>query len=516
MVEINAKKGLKLPVTSGGEAENDSIYVDESTYAISFKNCGGSSQEITTGSDIQDLQNIRESTYENAISIVRLNADALLEEIPHDFMEVDLFNDSTGYNNTVFLQNVTSTYDSLNCWYKPCNYLNCVDYGTAEQYLQTCTGTPFCVVFAVTDSCSSAVTCHDSGTSSTATQSICYNPNIILNDYASVCFCVRLCSWSEPSGTGSCGCATTSVTNPFSLSAVASVTGGCYSCQVIACYCYTRIEADCYAFYCNDVYICDYTCGELELRSTQWVCLKSCQSNKRSCSIFELVGMQNSLFCDGIIETNNKIYETPVIGIYGTYDGAIQDGSTVTIDAVVPIECSTYCNETECYCSIGDGTCNQMNFKIGGTPASQPMNGCYIASVCSCMRLESNNSTGGIWVNFCYCDATFTSSERKGINCLWSCEEIFNPDMTKPVDCVEFWGCSTAPGCPAIRITCYVQGDKGTETMLGCDIPIRTYCALDIQTSCCVAYKIKQNVGCGGSAINCIKSYVIATDNTTQ
>jgi len=100
MVDMNAKKGLKLPITADGEVENDSMFVDSSTGDLKFKDDEGNTG-IVGGVTPGEFDSATESIVENSMQITRLSYEASISDIPHDSMVVDYISGATGKNSTI-------------------------------------------------------------------------------------------------------------------------------------------------------------------------------------------------------------------------------------------------------------------------------------------------------------------------------------------------------------------------------------------------------------------------------
>jgi len=101
MVEINAKKGIGVPVTSSVDADSNTLFIDEIDNSMKIKDYSGSVSVIATGSSVPAYESLQTTVYENTLGITRLNAEVCLVDIPHTFIDADIYVVDKGYNQTI-------------------------------------------------------------------------------------------------------------------------------------------------------------------------------------------------------------------------------------------------------------------------------------------------------------------------------------------------------------------------------------------------------------------------------
>jgi hypothetical protein len=143
-----------------------------------------------------------ETVLENSINIVKLQYCASVTDVDHDYMVVDVFTDSNGYNNTLCLTDTTSTYcpSALNGYYL--NYSNTIcTVGSLTSTYLGCGGnaTSKCIEYGNNFICgnfnNAPTYCYPN-----LVGCMCLDFNDCLSDYKDICLCFNL--FRKNSGSG--------------------------------------------------------------------------------------------------------------------------------------------------------------------------------------------------------------------------------------------------------------------------------------------------------------------------
>lgn len=241
---------------------------------------------------------MRSTEAETAMNIAKLQYCNSIQDINHDYMVVDVFTDSSGYNNTICTACTTSTYynSELNGIYS--NYY-CINYNPyINNYYSCCyhadTTTPsptqcICAVnsrlsstYSITLACiSSAVSIYTCGKGCFSTN---FNKNFSNVKY--FCFCIN-CNLINSWGCWSCSaCIVLSSRycifgsnddTSCNINSPNCHTGGSNNINITNCYAYQCLSSTTWCFYCNGTGKCCVTLTDFpSICFDTYVCLWQC------------------------------------------------------------------------------------------------------------------------------------------------------------------------------------------------------------------------------------------------
>lgn len=236
-----------------------------------------------------------EDNLETAINISKLQFCQNVSDIAHDYLVVDSFIDSTGWNNTVCSTYTTSTYcNSALTGY----YVNCSSSTSLPNYsVLLCSvsgGTVTIGCYYVTaQACSVSSTC-------TANVLICVCSDYLANFccYDSFCFRINRCVITNTNDT--CFKIITSNWQDNTSLVCEFVT---VNCSFSNCYCYVCVCPNCYDFYCDGACKCQITLSafpNINFCAYAWKNLNSCTFVRicmdcicitQNCSLIKICGV---------------------------------------------------------------------------------------------------------------------------------------------------------------------------------------------------------------------------------
>ena len=224
---------------------------------------------------------LTQNILENSINIVKLQYCNSLADIDHDYMVVDVFTDSTGYNDSVCTADTTSSFlqSGLNGYY--INQATCVEV-LCHHVLQNSSG---------------LVGNYYAGTPEGARGSMCaraaticvnYSESIDISNYNMFRFEIRYCGYGclTVGGSNFIACSVTTNWEDNKSFVCAASTEGNYNYNQILCYCYVRDTGNCWDFYCNgtckcqveittfpNIIACAYSCANSNALRWAMTCL---------------------------------------------------------------------------------------------------------------------------------------------------------------------------------------------------------------------------------------------------
>lgn len=222
-----------------------------------------------------DPYDIKASILENGVNVTKLNYKYNLQEITHDFMVVDVFTDTSGYNNTIQTCSTTSTYccSNLNGYYKNDIFYNdlinhCVEYCFSNN-LTTCTSQSNYTI------CPSLVSIFFCGTGDMCTIYCSFSQYLTTcNCYNQLCdlsklkyFCFNVCGIYNTSYNQ---CVHNDTTHLFCITLenfsdckqytyTSSTACNIFQGNFLAGYCFVSLGANVFCLYCNGTGLCCIT-----------------------------------------------------------------------------------------------------------------------------------------------------------------------------------------------------------------------------------------------------------------
>ncbi len=195
----------------------------------------------------KNIESNTESILENSINIAKLQYCESLTDIDHDYMVVDVFTDSTGYNNTI------STTESSSCYFSSDFnglYSNfCID-STSEitsVLVANCIGGTAndCTAYSTYNIC----VCHNSSGASDI--SICGDDRLCLDSVDGFCFKLYYCISAYDDYSNGIACARTLCwEDSKEIHTYGSVT-----CELTFCYKYLKMCGTSFNVYCDNSYL---------------------------------------------------------------------------------------------------------------------------------------------------------------------------------------------------------------------------------------------------------------------
>lgn len=260
--------------------------------------------DVLYACDMNFLMSSAETTLENAVNIAKLQYGNSVTDIDHDYMVVDVFTDSTGYNNTL---NITSNFSTA--------YTGCLTTATSGGYAASTptAGNSYIKGQNVQPAgCCSGWFCYEGYID---------EPNFDY-DIACLCefgFCVQFqACYTAGIYTGSNGCVTLCYTdnidgtnNLFTACGTTSTTCNEY---LLKCYCFIRDGSSCcYDLYCDGVCLCqiDITSGIPNITGNSYGC--AFRLGAKSYSSICYLDEYYKLNCD---VTTSKFTSTGLNGFY--------------------------------------------------------------------------------------------------------------------------------------------------------------------------------------------------------
>jgi hypothetical protein len=216
---------------------------------------------------------MRSTEAETAVNVAKLQYCASITDVDHDYMVVDVFTDSTGYNNTILLPSYSSSMISTGI---------------------CCTGIVGTACTAISFGYNDTLVCSDSSTLS------------CLNDYT-FCLCRCMDCFTCPFGCinafyyNICRCCQVStVGSPTVIwiqcfenshdNSYLCLTAG-VNTSSLTCYCYNNLSGSTWCFYCNGVGVCCVTLTDYpKITFSTFACIKCC-ANVRTMICFRDIGV---------------------------------------------------------------------------------------------------------------------------------------------------------------------------------------------------------------------------------
>lgn len=254
-------------------------------------------------------QQVLETELENSINLNKLLYCKSLVDIPHDYVVIDSFTDSTGWNNTICTTCTTSSYYSSAL---TGNYENKFTITVCP----TCLSTTNCGTFGNYYACS----CYISGSSNYTNEArVCvasYSPTI----YSEFGFCVTyIVNHEIQSSYSSILCLYAETSNwqdnyTLNCNINSNAPACCISCTF--CYKYICRCANCWDFYKNGSCVCQIT---LNTFPNVVLCACHVRDNCCACRANTKVSIDSVYtICCTKITTNNVIWANPVKMVYYT------------------------------------------------------------------------------------------------------------------------------------------------------------------------------------------------------
>ena len=239
------------------------------------------------------IANNTQNTLENAINIVKLQYCNSLADIDHDYMVVDVFTDSTGYNNTVLpglCFTTQPTYSVICChtYATSCNYGVGINWANFNVPIYNVAKADW------------------SGKCFAETSIFCYSLCCVIYAYnADTC-----CNQGHViiTGTNDDLCCT------YTYAPSGTVTSVNHA--ALNCYCYIKASTNCFDFYCNGVCKCQVTLTQYpEICVDIMSCLYACSGGSGSCQR-HCVRMVNLLYTYETSPTTSTFTNTGLNGHY--------------------------------------------------------------------------------------------------------------------------------------------------------------------------------------------------------
>jgi hypothetical protein len=272
-----------------------------------------------------DPYDIKASMLENGVNVAKLQYCYSLTDVDRDYMVVDVFTDSGGYNDSVCTADTTSTYcgSALTGYYY--NYTKTtLTVPTATCYGHACTvssGQPYTVCQAYGNYCVSNCFyggCNIGGSSATLSLNVCESCCYNLVGYTKVmyCVCLGLAGTACCSTVGGCVC----FINPVENLSLASTNCGGISCTCLWCIELNLVAGCTYCYCLNGGAVCCVTLSALNnmcIISTATYCSYNTRYIARSiCSWGCLFNMCLCGLCNTKLQTVIVNYGDPVTTTY--------------------------------------------------------------------------------------------------------------------------------------------------------------------------------------------------------
>ena len=492
-----------------------------------------------------NTQNL-ENELENAINITKLNYCKSLTETPHDYVVVDAFTDSTGYNNTI---SCTPGYTNA-----PTGICDCITAGGSigNYYVAVCnrasSGAATCLIghpcFAPSV-CWSVIT------------SFCYSLQCGLNAYFVCDECPRTAIVQLTVSNSHDNYPTCCICCVFGGGAVPAAWLDCTNS-----YCYVCLSANCWCYYKNgagvcQVYLTDFPCilvntygaiGDYS-KSSPHARACVCMTCFCYCAPVSTTSVYNSSALTGIYINNNftatlsatTICACGANATVGNYYVCAYSPNYPTVSLVCAccnILSRTFSEyNTFCFCmvyvtNVGCRGCacaqttNWQDNKCYYVCVGPSSSCCVTTTLCYCyIRV-----TGDDWCFYCdgtgVCQVTITSFPNIilvgfACNCCYNsndigavylcnllfCDTTVNVKIntvqitwTNPVKMVYYTDETYGAGSRVYNVI-----DSSTGNCIATNVPRNTLCLL----SCCVCCHRYEIIQCS-DAVSCIKSYAIA------
>jgi hypothetical protein len=407
----------------------------EGAYPKVSGDCAYASEWNTMYAGGQAGINAIDASTENAMNITRLQYCVGITDIPHDYLVVDAFTDSNGYNNTIALSTcgtftntgfiTSNTCCAFDLNYPPSSFTNTIgDYCLINQInanASQLTCGYHCVV-----SCICATTAN-------------------MANYASFCFCATCTITGFVTGTCSYACNFTgclTITGSQDDSVLCkSCVGNCFTCSIANCYCYTCVSPCCFEFYCNGAYKCSVT-----LTAFPNIVVSSCVFEySGNCTAYGTVAsysITGVCYTDGTHTTSCY----PTTGINAYYINC----KTTTVNGC------QFCNS----CSTNDGTRGCAYKTIGNyystncvctTTNTSTICSCQLQCSCTCSPFSLTGvKVFGFNANCILCGFFWTGGGggSAGTNCM-AYTVCGNDDFT--------YSCTTTVGASCFQCTIHIN-----------------------------------------------------------
>jgi hypothetical protein len=217
---------------------------------------------------------MRSTEAETAVNVAKLQYCASVTDIDHDYMVVDVFTDSSGYNDSVCTGDTTSTYccSGLNGYYQNTTQTNIALVAICDCFIRASCGSACYGDFFACTYASSSGACFGAITQIIADCCLQFNHD---------CFGLEFCVCMISSSTKGCH-SNIEVFFPTSIDCKSQShdknTNTSYS--ELRCYKFLQACSDCFDFYCNGTCKCQITISSdptlcLKAQSISWICSAS-------------------------------------------------------------------------------------------------------------------------------------------------------------------------------------------------------------------------------------------------
>ena len=160
------------PQVGSGNIPINSMYINSGNGVAMMKDCSGSVVTLAQGGGgvgVSDLDELRSTVLENSMGVTILAYEAAVEDIPHEFLIVDMFSDANGYNDTLCvsprqdytLTPCTGTQATIYCC-EQCWQFGCGDYTFTNTCVFQClyndgSTSPYAYFTTSTNNCADAI-----------------------------------------------------------------------------------------------------------------------------------------------------------------------------------------------------------------------------------------------------------------------------------------------------------------------------------------------------------------------
>lgn len=317
--------------------------------------------------NINSVQQVLETELENTINLDKLLYCKTLASIPHDYVVVDSFTDSTGYNNTILTCCTTSTYVSsaLNGHYTNLfSTTSCPNYSTLTCCIINVGGCA-CVVFSDYSLLTRAYTADSNTGTAYGSMCICSTFMPTFSSYDYICFNIQ-CYIS----TNTYSCACVAITDSHDNVSCAIFCEGTSTLNVTNCYAYCKLSTNCYCFYCNGTGKCQVTMSAFP--NIKFIACSREQGHGNTCSNLVMSSFYAHYKIESKIVLVPMSYSSTIKGVYlttekygvGTIVYNVIDSSTgcciatnIPINCVYMLPCCVCCHTYEIIQCSGDVSC---------------------------------------------------------------------------------------------------------------------------------------------------------------